>query len=458
MTTNTDIQRTNGSTPTERTGPPRSVPLVGDEPAMREWAAELVDRARHDGVELTGDNGLLTALVRQVLQTGLEVEMTDHLGYDRHAVEGRGTGNSRNGSYPKTVTTEVGQVELQVPRDRNATFEPATVPKGQRRLDGLSGNVISLYAKGMTTGDIRAHLAEIYDTSISADTISRITDAVLDDMQIWQQRPLDRVYPVILIDAIVVKIRDGQVANRPIYVAMGINLDGERDVLGLWVGPTGGDGGQVLGQRVGRVAQPRHPRHVHRVLRRSQRAPGCDPSDVAARRCAAVRRAPGALGNQVHVDEVLGPGVPGDARDLHRTIIGGRRGSLCRVRRHVAGQVSGDDRDLGVGVERLRAVLGLPDRAPPARLHDEFDREPQLEVPQSRPAPRSFPDRASCVESALPDSDREEEEPFEPDRPDQRLEADPEHLDHPLRRPHPGRQLTMTITPGYTSDRILPLG
>ena len=131
---------------------------------MREWAAELVDRARHDGVELTGDDGLLTALVRQVLQTGLEVEMTDHLGYERHAVEGRNTGNSRNGSYPKTVTTEVGQVRLEVPRDRNASFEPATVPKGQRRLDGLSGNVISLYAKGMTTGDIQAHLAEIYDT------------------------------------------------------------------------------------------------------------------------------------------------------------------------------------------------------------------------------------------------------------------------------------------------------
>jgi transposase-like protein len=182
----------------------------------------------------------------------LEVEMTDHLGYERHAVEGRNTGNSRDGSYPKTVTTELGRVRLDVPRDRNASFEPATIPKGQRRLDGLSGNVISLYAKGMTTGDIQAHLAELYDTSISKDTISRITDAVLEDMQIWQQRPLDRVYPVILIDAIVVKIRDGQVANRPIYVAIGINLDGERDVLGLWVGPTGGEGAKywagVLGE------------------------------------------------------------------------------------------------------------------------------------------------------------------------------------------------------------------
>ena len=219
-----------------------SVPLVGDEPAMRAWATELVEQARTEGVELTGDNGLLTALVRQVLQTGLEVEMTDHLGYEPHAVAGRGSGNSRNGSYPKTVTTEIGKVDLRVPRDRNATFEPVTVPKGQRRLDGLSGNVISLYARGMTTGDIQAHLAEIYGTDISRDTISRITDAIVEDMLTWANRPLDRIYPVILIDAIVIKIRDGQVANRPVYVAMGINLDGERDVLGMWVGPTGGEG------------------------------------------------------------------------------------------------------------------------------------------------------------------------------------------------------------------------
>ena len=220
----------------------RSVPGVGEEPQMRDWAAELVDRARTEGVELTGENGLLTTLVRQVLQTGLEVEMTDHVGYEPHAPEGRGTGNSRNGHYPKTVTTEIGDVELRVPRDRNSTFEPQTVRKGQRRLDGLAGNVISLYAKGLTTGDIQAHLAEMYGTEVSRDTISRITDQVLEDMVTWHNRPLDRVYPVILIDAIVVKIRDGAVANRPVYVAMGINLDGERDVLGMWVGPSGSEG------------------------------------------------------------------------------------------------------------------------------------------------------------------------------------------------------------------------
>ena len=213
-----------------------------DDAAMRDWAEELVARARAENVDLTGEGGLLTGLVRQVLQTGLEVELADHLGYEPYDSAGRGSGNSRNGSTPKTVSTEIGDVELRVPRDRNATFDPVTVPKHARRLEGLGANVISLYAKGLTTGDIQAHLLEIYGTEVSRETISKITDAVVDDMVAWQNRPLDRLYAVVLIDAIVIKVRDAQVANRPVYVAIGVNLDGERDVLGLWLGPTGGEG------------------------------------------------------------------------------------------------------------------------------------------------------------------------------------------------------------------------
>ena len=222
--------------------PESLVPAAGDPASMDAWAAELVARARDEGVALTGDGGLLTDLMRSVLQRGLEVEMAEHLGYERHAVEGRGSGNSRNGTYPKTVTTEIGEVDLAVPRDRNGTFEPATVPKHTRRLDGLSGNVISLYAKGMTTGDIQAHLAEIYGTTVSRETISKITDEVLADMVAWQNRPLEAVYAVVLIDAIVIKVRGAQVANRPVYVAIGVDLEGRRDVLGLWLGPSGGEG------------------------------------------------------------------------------------------------------------------------------------------------------------------------------------------------------------------------
>ncbi len=205
-------------------------------------AGRLVEAARADGVALTGDGGLLPALLSRVLSAGLEVELGEHLGYDRHAPVGRNSGNSRNGAYQRTVTTEVGPVEVTMPRDRNSTFDPKLVPKGERRLDGLSGQIISLYAKGLTTGEIRNHLEDVYETSISKDTISRITDQVVSDMEAWQSRPLDAMYPVVLIDAIIIKVRDTQVANRPVYVAIGVNLHGERDVLGMWIGPTGGEG------------------------------------------------------------------------------------------------------------------------------------------------------------------------------------------------------------------------
>lgn len=210
-----------------------SAELLPEGASMQDFAEALVEQARAEGVDLTGESGLLTGFIRQVLQTGLEVEMTEHLGYERHAVQGRGSGNSRNGYSPKKVTTEIGQVDLRVPRDRAGTFEPVTVPKHARRLDGLSGNVISLYAKGLTTGEIQAHLEDIYDTTASRETISKITDEIVSDMVAWQNRPLDGVYPVLLIDAIVIKVRDAQVANRPVHVAIGVNLDGERDVLGL---------------------------------------------------------------------------------------------------------------------------------------------------------------------------------------------------------------------------------
>lgn len=163
--------------------------------------------------------------------------MKEHLGYEKQAAEGRNGDNSRNGTRSKTVITEVGPVDLDVPRDRDGSFEPKTVTKRQRRLDGVDSMVISLAAKGLTTDEVEAHLMEVYST----ETISKITDRVLDEMADWQMRPLDRVYPVIFIDALVVKIRDGQVANRPVYAAIGVTVDGKRDILGLWVG-AGGEG------------------------------------------------------------------------------------------------------------------------------------------------------------------------------------------------------------------------
>jgi putative transposase len=204
-------------------------------------AEELVARARSEGVDLVGPGGLLGDLTKQILETGLEVEMDEHLGYTKHSSAGRNGANSRNGTRSKTVLTEIGPVDIDVPRDRDSTFEPATVKKRQRRLNGVDSMVISLTAKGLTTGEVQAHLAETYGTDVSRETISKITDRVLEDLAEWQNRPLDRVYPVIFIDAIVVKIRDGQVANRPVYTAIGVTVDGQRDILGLWIG-TGGEG------------------------------------------------------------------------------------------------------------------------------------------------------------------------------------------------------------------------
>jgi transposase-like protein len=207
--------------------------------ALRSFAEQLVEQAAGRGIALTGEGGLLTSLTRQVLQSALEAELSAHLGYDKHDPAGRNGGNSRNGSTPKTVRTEVGELTVRVPRDRAGTFEPQIIPKNQRRLSGFDENVVSLYAKGMTTGDICSHLSQVYDTDISKGLITAVTEQVGRDLKSWQSRPLD---PVILIDAIVLKVRDGAVGNRPVYVAMGITLDGERDVLGMWVGPTGGEG------------------------------------------------------------------------------------------------------------------------------------------------------------------------------------------------------------------------
>jgi transposase-like protein len=214
---------------------------AGSASPERALAEQLLARAREEGVDLVGPDGLLSKVTKSVIEAALGAELTEHLGYEPNDAAGRGSGNSRNGTTTKTIHTDVGPVTIEVPRDRDGSFTPVIVPKHSRRLEGFDEAVVSLYAKGLTTGEIQAHMHEIYGAEVSRDTISRITDAVNAEAVEWQNRPLDPLYPVIFIDAIVVKIRDGAVANRPIYVAMGVNMEGERDVLGLWVG-TGGEG------------------------------------------------------------------------------------------------------------------------------------------------------------------------------------------------------------------------
>ena len=215
---------------------------LAEQSAEQQAAIELVRMAKAQGLSLTGPDGLLKQLTKTVLETALNEEMTEHLGYGKRDPAGVGSGNIRNGTRAKTVLTEAsGHVEIEVPRDRAGTFEPQIVRKRQRRLNGVDEIVLSLYAKGLTTGEISAHFAEIYGASVSRETISRITDKVIEEMNDWTVRPLDEVYAAIFIDAIVVKVRDGQVANRPFYAAIGVTLAGERDILGLWAG-TGGEG------------------------------------------------------------------------------------------------------------------------------------------------------------------------------------------------------------------------
>jgi putative transposase len=202
---------------------------------------ELMSRVDAGELQLTGEGGFLPGLIKAVLERGLQAEMTGHLGYEKGDPAGRGSPNSRNGTTPKTVATEVGDVPLETPRDRAGTFEPRLVPKGARRVGGLDEMIISLYAGGMTVRDIQAHLARTIGTDLSHETISKITDAVLEEVKAWQARPLEELYPIIYLDALVVKVRDGhQVRNKAAHIAVGVDLDGVKHVLGIWVQATEG--------------------------------------------------------------------------------------------------------------------------------------------------------------------------------------------------------------------------
>jgi putative transposase len=180
-------------------------------------------------------------LIKAVLERGLQTELTEHVGYEKGDPAGRGSPNSRNGTTPKTVASEVGNIPIDTPRDRAGTFEPRLVPKGSRRIGGLDDMIISLYAGGMTVRDIQAHLARTIGTDLSHETISKITDAVLDEVKAWQTRPLEELYPILYLDALVVKVRDGhQVRNKAAHIAVGVDLDGIKHVLGIWVQATEG--------------------------------------------------------------------------------------------------------------------------------------------------------------------------------------------------------------------------
>ena len=246
----TDVMMVEGAAGDEAMAVEQPGEVVAGEELEAQLMSRLAERARAEGLNLAGEGGLLARLTKIAVEAALEGEMDGHLGYAKHDPAGRDGGNSRNGARAKTLLTEVGPVQIAVPRDRDGSFAPVLVKKRQRRLGGVDEIVLSLSARGLTHGEISAHLGEIYGAAVSKETISRITDRMLDGMGEWQSRPLDPVYPVIFIDAIHVKIRDGNVANRPIYVALGVSCDGERDILGLWAGEHGDGEGAKYWLRV----------------------------------------------------------------------------------------------------------------------------------------------------------------------------------------------------------------
>src|SRR5665213_2350369 len=209
-----------------------------------DFSPEILDELLSGGLkpaDLTAEDGLFRRLKKALMERALGAELTHHLGYEKGDPAGRGSGDNRNGYSEKTVLSEEGEIDLSIPRDRAGTFEPQLVPKGTTRLDGFDGKIISLYARGLTVREIQGHLKELYGTEVSPDLISRVTDAVLDEVKEWQSRPLDTVYPVVFFDALRVKIRDeGLVKNKAVYVALALDSEGHKHVLGLWIEQTEG--------------------------------------------------------------------------------------------------------------------------------------------------------------------------------------------------------------------------
>jgi putative transposase len=218
--------------------PEETMALVASDLDSHDLPDELIDEllaGARTPEEITGPDGLLQRLTKRLVERAMAAELTDHLGYGHGEAPPGGTGNARNGMTPKTIHTGHGSVRIEQPRDRAGSFEPQIVPKRQRRFDGFDDKIIAMYGRGMSVRDIQAHLRELYGVEVGHDLISRVTDAVLDDVREWQARPLEDLYPILFLDALIVKVRDaGAVRNLACYVAIGVNLEGERDVLGLW--------------------------------------------------------------------------------------------------------------------------------------------------------------------------------------------------------------------------------
>ena len=414
----------------------------------------LVDRARSEGLQLTGGGGLLQQLTKRVLGSALEGEITDRLGCDKREAAGRNSGNSRSGTRSKTVLTDVGPVGIKVPRDLTGTCGPQIVKKRQRRLTGACEMVLCLSAKGLTHGGIAARLAEVYGAEVSKQTISTITGKAMDGMAEWRSRPLGRVYPVLFVEAVNVRIRDGQAANRPVCVALAVTVEGRRDIPGIRAGD-GGEGAKywlhVFTELKNRglqdvlmlvcdgleglpeAVETVRPRTIVQtcvihLLRNGFRCAGRQDWDKIAKK---------PNGDVVAVLQRIAKA------GLHRAGRGRGHSPLHRVPGGMGRQVSGDRPAPGGRLGGVRALPRLRCRDPQGHLPDQRDRERERTDPQGRPRSRALPERAGRHEARLYGADAVGPDGQGPQALDHALEDPAERLPDPLRRPaHPGHSLT----------------
>jgi putative transposase len=387
-------------------------------------------------LSLAGPDGLLKQLTKTVIETALEEELTEHLGYERHHTAAKETANSRNGTRPKTVLTETtGPAQIDVPRDREGAFEPKIVAKRQRRLTGVDEMVLSLYTKGLTTGEISAHFAEIYGASASKETVSRITDRVLEEMAAWQNRPLDEVYAAIFIDAIVVKVRDGQVANRPVYAAIGVTLAGEKDILGLWAG-TGGEGAKFWMSVLTDIKNRGLKDSFFLVCDGLKGLPEVVANvwPLTTVQTCIIHLIRNTLASRQDWDA-----LKRDVKPIYTAVnAAAARAAFEELTERLGQEVRGDRAPVGERVGGVHPLRGLRRGNPARHLLDQRDPITDGQVPARREGKGSLPDRAGCAKvpvsgHPIPRSDRCRQDPM-----DNALEARFERLRHHFQRPIPG--------------------
>ena len=424
--------------------PPGILERLPDE--MREKLPdELVDEllaGAKTEEEIVGPGGLLSQLTKRLVERAMEVELTDHLGYEPHQEPPGGAGNTRNGSTPKTLVTEHGPVEIKTPRDRQGTFEPKIVRKRQRRFEGFDEKILALYARGLSTRDIEAHLRELYGVRVGRDLISRVTDAVLDDVKAWQQRPLDDVYPVLFLDAFVLKIRDGgSVQRKACYLALAITMDGQREVLGMWFQQT--EGAKFWMQVLTDLKQ----RGVRDILICCVDGLKGFPEAIEAifpqtvvQTCIVhlIRHS-----LQVRAPPPIRPGGQGPQADLHRHRRRRRPGRARALRAEVGPAATTGGQGLAGELGVRDPVHGLPPRRPPGDLHHQSDRGAQPAAAQSDQDQRTFPQRGGRQKTDLP-MPHERHPQVDQGR---RLDESPPGVQDPLRRPT--TRLTPTQLDGH---------